>query len=227
MRQFLLGGIVFSLVIFCPAAKAEKMVATTTKNKIKINLAVPFTSQAPLANWSDNRFQAGCEEASVLMVMRSIRGQKSIDKKDAEKAIVTLSEWQFKKYGSYYDTSAADTAARLIAGFYGYQKYSVKKNIVKQDIIDELKSGRIVIAPTDGRKLKNPFFTQPGPEQHMLVIKGYDEAQDQFITNDPGTRRGAGYRYKTDILMGSLRDYPTGNHEKIKVLEKNIISISR
>ncbi|HQB51163.1 MAG TPA: C39 family peptidase [bacterium] len=227
MRQFLLGGIVFSLVIFCPAAKAEKMVATTTKNKIKINLAVPFTSQAPLAKWSDDRFQAGCEEASVLMAMRFVRGQKSIAKNDAEKAIITLSEWQLKKYGSYYDTSIADTAVRLLAGFYGYKKYSIKNNITKQDIINELKADRIIIAPTDGRKLKNPFFTQPGPEQHMLVIKGYDEAQDQFITNDPGTRRGADYRYKTDILMGSLRDYPTGNHEKIKSIEKNIISISR
>jgi hypothetical protein len=61
----------------------------------------------------------------------------------------------------------------------------------------------------------------------MLVIKGYDETQDQFITNDPGTKRGADYRYKTDILISALRDYPTGKHEKIKVLEKNIISIDR
>ena len=227
MRQFLLGGIVFSLVIFCPAAKAEKMVTNTTKNKIKINLAVPFTSQAPLGKWSDDRFQAGCEEASVLMVMRFIRSQKSIAKNDAEKAIITLSEWQLKKYGSYYDTSAADTAARLLAGFYGYKKYDVKNNITKQNIIDELKAGRIIIAPTDGRKLKNPFFTQPGPEQHMLVIKGYDEAQDQFITNDPGTKRGANYRYRTAVLMAAIRDYPTGKHEKIKVSEKNIISISK
>lgn len=227
MRQFLLGGIVFSLVIFCPIARAEKITATTTKNKIKINLNVPFTSQAPLGRWSDDRFQAGCEEASVLMVMRFVRGQKSIVKNDAQKAIITLSEWQFKKYGSYYDTSAADTAARLLAGFYGYKKYSVKNNITKQDIIDELKAGRIIIAPTDGRKLKNPFFTQPGPEQHMLVIKGYDEAQDQFITNDPGTKRGADYRYKTAVLINALRDYPTGKHEKIKVLEKNIISVNK
>ncbi len=227
MKKLLVGMMVVNLLFFCPMARAEKVAATTTKNKLKINLTVPFTSQAPSAKWSDSRFQAGCEEASVLMVMRSIRGQKNITKNDAEKAIITLSSWQLKKYGSYYDTSAADTAERLIAGFYGYKKYSVKKNVTKQDIIDELKAGRFIIAPTDGRKLKNPFFTQPGPEQHMLVIKGYDETQDQFITNDPGTKRGADYRYKTDILISALRDYPTGKHEKIKVLEKNIISIDR
>src|SRR3989344_3566435 len=33
----------------------------------KILLEVPFTSQAPRANWAEPRFQDGCEEAAGIM----------------------------------------------------------------------------------------------------------------------------------------------------------------
>jgi len=218
---------IFSFGDLTQAAVSQSASLKTRQAKVKINISVPFIVQAPSAKWSDDRFQAGCEEASVLMAMRWIRSQKQVDKNDAEKAILTLSDWQLKKYGSYYDTSADDTAVRLIGGFYDYKKYSVKKNISKQDIIDELKLGHIIIAPMNGQKLKNPNFTQPGPEHHMLIIKGYDEAGDQFITNDPGTRRGADYRYKTTIIIEALRDYPTGKDKKVKEQSKTIIVVSK
>jgi len=53
--------------------------------------------------------------------------------------------------------------------------------------------------------LGNPYFRTPGPIYHMLVVKGYDE--DEFITNDVGTKRGDGFRYKYDRLISAIHDW--------------------
>jgi hypothetical protein len=42
------------------------------------------------------------------------------------------------------------------------------------------------------------------------VIRGYDETEGEFITNDPGTRMGNGYRYKYEKLIAAVHDW---NHE--------------
>jgi len=34
----------------------------------------------------------------------------------------------------------------------------------------------------------------------MIVIRGFDPATKEFITNDPGTKRGEFYRYDIDLL---------------------------
>jgi len=176
---------------------------------------VPFTPQAPFGNWKDQRFQDGCEEASVLMAIRWVRGQ-SLTREEAKKEILKIADWEQKKYKNYRDTSASDTAKRLLNEYYGYKNYEVKNNITLAQIISEVKKNNLVIVPTNGQKLKNPYFTRPGPDRHMLVIIGYDNVKKQFITNDPGTKHGEGYRYNEKILFDAIRDYPTGAHLKIK-----------
>jgi len=79
----------------------------------------------------------------------------------------------------------------------------------------------------NGQKLKNPFFTPPGPLEHMIVIIGYDYQTNEFITNDSGTKHGQNYRYKENILFEALRDYPTGNHKPIIDIQKNIIIVQK
>ena len=46
----------------------------------------------------------------------------------------------------------------------------------------------------------------------MLVIVGYTETE--FITHDPGTRRGKNYRYTFDTIMDAIHDW-TGVKEEI------------
>ena len=79
----------------------------------------------------------------------------------------------------------------------------------------------------NGQLLHNPNFKQPGPERHMLVIIGFDPRKKQFITNDPGTRNGANYRYNYTTLYNAIRDYPTGYNKPIKKVEKNIIIVGK
>ena len=40
----------------------------------------------------------------------------------------------------------------------------------------------------------------------MLVVKGYTK-DGKWITNDPGTRRGADYVYSNDVLMNAIHSF--------------------
>lgn len=78
-------------------------------------------------------------------------------------------------------------------------------------IKDELRTGHIVVVPVAGRLLKNLYFTPPGPLYHMVVIRGFDDADGSFITNDPGTRRGNGLRYPQARLFEAIHDWNGGD----------------
>lgn len=173
---------------------------------------VPFISQAPTGKWFDARFQDGCEEASVLMAMRWVQG-KGLTAVEAEKEIVAMSDYEQKTFGNFHDTSAHDTLEHLVKMYFEHSNAEVRYDISADDIRLELEFGSVVIVPADGRLLGNPYYTPPGPEHHMLVVIGYDPAMDEFITNDPGTRRGEGFRYDAGVFETAIRDYPTGNHE--------------
>ena len=66
------------------------------------------------------------------------------------------------------------------------------------------------MVPAFGQALKNPNFAKPGPITHMLVVVGYDEKTKEFITNDPGTKRGQNYRYNENVLFDAVWAYPAG-----------------
>ncbi|MFH1671696.1 MAG: C39 family peptidase [Candidatus Portnoybacteria bacterium] len=189
-------------------------------------LNIPFTPQAPYADWDNSIYQDGCEEASSLMAVYWTLG-KELNKEIADREIRAISKYETENFGGFVDTSAQDTAKRIIQGYFGYSKAEVKENIVLKDIISEIEKGHAVIVPVNGQLLGNPYFTQPGPERHNLVIKGYDIETKEFITNDPGTKRGESYRYDENILFNAIRDYPTGDHSPIKSIEKNMIIVIR
>ncbi len=191
-----------------------------------VDLAVPFSSQAPFGEWSDTRQQDGCEEASALMAVYWARGL-DLAPEEAKAVILEISDWEEKNYGSYVDTSADDTAGRIIRGYFGFENFTVKHDIAREDIIRELEQGNAVIVPADGQALGNPHFTAPGPERHNLLIRGYDPDTNEFITNDPGTRFGEGYRYDENILFNAIRDYPTGDHQPMLVKKKNMIVVGK
>ena len=191
-----------------------------------INQTIPFVSQAPLADWSNSVFQDACEEASVIIALAWVNGT-DLDKHIMTDKILQLADWQKKTYGEYRDTSAQDVINRLFNGYFGYTNALLKEIKSAADIISELEAGNIIISPMNGQALKNPHFTSPGPERHMVVVKGYDYATKEFITNDPGTQYGADYRYKADLFFKAIRDYTTGYHEPFPKISKNIIIIKK
>ncbi|NTU99109.1 hypothetical protein HGA64_03835 [Candidatus Falkowbacteria bacterium] len=190
----------------------------------KILLDVPFTSQAPFGGWSDLRQEDGCEEASSLMAVKWALGEK-LPPDEALDKIIGSSDYTQKKYYEYRDISPVDTVNWIIKDYFNYQNAAVKYNVTMSEVIAELKKGNLIAAPMNGQALHNPFFTQPGPINHMLVIRGYDPIKSTFITNDPGTRHGELYEYDAKALYDAIRAYPTGSHEINKSAKKDIIVI--
>ncbi|OGY85413.1 MAG: hypothetical protein A3F54_01840 [Candidatus Kerfeldbacteria bacterium RIFCSPHIGHO2_12_FULL_48_17] len=172
----------------------------------EMNLKVPFTSQAPHANW-DLPYQEACEEAAALMIHYFFTDQ-TFTSDSADEEINSLVDFQNEKYGFYKDTTAEETV-RFIKDRWGYENVVVEAatvDAIKKSIAD----GVPVILPAAGRQLHNPYFSGEGPLYHMLVVKGYTK-DGQFITNDPGTKRGEDFLYDEDVLLNAVHDWNGGN----------------
>lgn len=168
----------------------------------EVNLAVPFSPQAPHANW-DQPYQDACEEAAVIMVDHYLNGASlSVNQMDSE--ILKMVAWENSFFGSAKDTNIAETT-QLVNNYYPNLQARAVYDITVQDIQKELGQGKAVVVLANGQLLGNPYYTQPGPEKHALVIKGFTNGK--FITNDPGTRRGADFVYTTKKLFGAIVDY--------------------
>ena len=173
----------------------------------KIYHPVPFLCQAPQGDWSQP-WQDACEEAAVVQILRPTRGAEEI---------LRLVAFQRKDYGGHFDLNAQQIA-QLIKDYYQDDQVLVRYDVTILDIKQELAKGNIIIAPTAGRILKNPYYTPPGPLYHTVVIKGYDDRVGEFVTNDVGTKRGRNYRYKYDQLYQALADYPVKENRKAIVI---------
>lgn len=182
---------------------------------------VPFTPQAPFANWDELHNEA-CEEASVLMVRRYFDGERGgrIDPAEADREIYDIVDWQKKHFGKYLDTNAEETM-RILTEKYG-RKARLSTTVTVNAIKKEIAASRLVIVPAAGRMLPNPYFRRPGPAYHMLVIVGYNDTE--FITNDPGTRRGEGFRYKHADVLNAVHDW-TGDKTTITSGRKVMIVV--
>ncbi len=186
---------------------------------------VPFTVQAPYGEWSNPIFQDACEEASVVMASAWVNGTK-LTQESAKNDIEALAALQKKKFGHSVDTSIQDTAW-LFKEFSVEGSAVVERKVTIERMKAVLATSKILIVPTDGRALKNPNFTQPGPPRHMLVVTGYDDTTEEFIVNDPGTRKGEGYRYAQPVLFDAILDYPTGKHADAPSTDKVMIVVGQ
>lgn len=204
-----------------PPKEPEKILAEKD-----VLLDVPFTAQAPFGDWKDPKQQDACEEASVLMAMAWAKGI-DLTPEYSLKEIIALTDYEQKTYGNFHDTDAEDTATRIFKGYFGYKNTEVIHGIRANDIKEELFKDNLVIVPVNGRKLGNPYYTQLGPLEHNLVIRGYDAGKNEFITNDSGTRRGENYRYKESVIENALQDYPTGYREPITEKKTAMIVVKK
>lgn len=174
----------------------------------EMNLDVPYTVQAPHANWDADHGEF-CEEASVLMVARYFLDQSIPDADNAEAALQDIKQWEVDNLGFHKDTTAEETT-RILKEKFGLKDVSTIVNPTVANIKAEVAAGNPVIIPAAGRLLGNPFYRQPGPLYHMLVVKGYTK-DGRFITNDPGTKRGADYVYDAKVLMNAIHDWNDGD----------------
>ena len=170
-------------------------------------LPVPFTSQAPLNDWANK--QHTCEEASLVMVDRYLRGDHSgglIDPRSADESINQVSGW--KPSEDLTSVQLGEVAKNHMR--WNYKMLPADRLNMKQ----QLALGRPLIMGVRTHSLGNPnypgyrdHFGQPGYSvAHFIVVVGYNQS-DQFILNDPGLTRGHGTTASWDTLMHSLDDH--------------------
>ena len=173
----------------------------------KASILVPFMVQAPLADWNAP-YQESCEEASIIMMDYFLRNAE-LNSEQANREILQLTQWEeANRYK--YDVSLSELKD-IVENYYGYRA-RISHDVSIASIMYEIAKGNPVIVPTAGRDLGNPYFSGDGPWYHMLVITGYNRTY--FITNDPGTRHGDGYKYKKNTLFSAIHDW-TGIKEDI------------
>jgi VanZ family protein len=199
---------------------------------------VPFTTQSPFARW-DELHEEACEEASLIMLKYYNEIMPNdllrIPKKEAESEIQKLVKYQIKKYGDFHD-SDMQRLKEIGREYFELNNLKIIENFKLDDLKRELINGGVILIPTAGREVHNPNFKALGPLYHNLVIIGYDDkaivdsagrkVKGVFITNDPGTRKGEGYKYDQKVLYKAIHDYP-GDVNKILTGKKRAIVLLR
>lgn len=183
----------------------------------RVVLSVPFTSQAPAGNWAQP-WQDYCEEASSVMAAHFVWGLPILPG-IADQEMQIANQYEDMTFYHHRDTSVAETA-QILRELYRLQDVSVKSVGSPDDIKEEIRKGKLVILPAAGRMLGNPHFKSPGPLYHMLVVTGFDNAKNIFITNDPGTRYGESLAYNQQKLFAAIHDWNNGDvlHGKKKMI---------
>jgi len=186
---------------------------------------VPFILQAPGNLWSETHRDA-CEEATVAMAMIWWHKKRSPTIREMKQLFKTMRRWQTKYFGYWKDTTIEESA-RILTEFGKVPSSSIEilynqKNmeVIRAAVMD----GKVVLFPARGRELKNPYFKPPGPLYHHVLIWGYDEKNRMYVVHDPGTRRGAGIKYKEEVLFHAWGDW---DHETKTPLKRNALIVAR
>lgn len=200
-------------------AALEVLKTSSSPKKVSENLAVPFVSQAPLTVWDDTH-KTLQEEALLFMVMQYYAGIPGvIDSAVADTALLAMID--------------AETVAGLgenlmvsefgiFAEFYSSMKFTVVESPTIDQIKTYISSGTPILVPVATEKMNNEFYLNDAAPYHYVIIRGYDD--ENFITNDPGTRRGENYSYAQSIIMEAMGDWNGGDlmngAKRILILEK-------
>lgn len=184
-----------------------------------VNLSVPYIPEAPdglmVKPWNNS-----CEEASTAMLDEYYSGNrdKGITKAKAKKSILNYINIENKLFGYNGNTNAAEIT-KVINGYSKYFEAKIKTSPTLEEIKNELRLGRPMIALLYGKNLNNPriLFARSGSYYHTFVIKGFDDATEEFIVNDNGDLKyGLDLRYKYDTVLGALRDYDHKTKKTVK-----------
>lgn len=169
-------------------------------------LDVPFTAQSPYFDWIQP-WEDACEESVISMVDVFYRQKAYADQADAAAHISHIFAIKEQYYGVSLDEDTR-TMTDLINNFLSWEAYIVEQPSI--DLIKEqVRAGHPVIVPTAGKELYNPYFFDGGPPYHTIIISGFDDATQEFITQEPGTRRGQDYRYSYATIMNAMHDFTT------------------
>lgn len=171
------------------------------------SFSVPFTAQAPEGRWVQP-WEDMCEEASIIMVDQYYQ-KRELTVPRSKALLLHIFHLKNKHFGRSLDESA-ETMTALINNFLPWEAHIVNNPSLEQ-IKEQIDLERPVIVPVSGKDLKNPRFRNGGPRYHVLVISGYNDQKQEFITQEPGTKYGLDFRYTYDTIMDANHDLVSGD----------------
>lgn len=210
-----------------PPGGVTGTLSAPTPTPRSFSLKIPFTPQAPTANWDELHNEA-CEEASAIMAATyfgvidngAYQNETNLPAEFVEKEITKITEWEENHFGYHLDINTKETA-QMIAEVYGLNT-KILTDFTEEDIKEEMYAGRVIIWPANGQMLGNPNFRNQGPPYHVVVLKGFKDSD--FITNDPGTRKGLNYPYTYKTLYEANGDFDHATH-KVDTSKKMVIVV--
>lgn len=170
----------------------------------KINLPVPFTSQAPTGSWAEP-WQNACEETSIIMIDNFYKGDQ-LTKTEAKKEILNIFRIKNKDLGVSKDESMEKVADLINLAQLKWQARVVINPSLEQ-MKQELANHRPIIAPVYAPDLDNTPYPGEGPMYHVMVISGYDDDKGEFIVQDPGSSHGKDNHYTYEDFYDAIHDY--------------------
>ncbi len=189
-------GLGIFLVLICAGIG---FVATAEALPKKVELAVPYASQAPYGNWKAPWNEA-CEETSTAMIEAYYLQKETLTTEETKKFVEPIFAWEEEHFGLKEDTTAAQTA-EFIAAHASFEAV-VQKNPSVKEIKQELANGNPVIGLVNMYQLYGE--KNEGDSYHVFVITGYNDDKQVFIINDPA-RAKKEYSYTT--MMKALHDF--------------------
>ena len=169
---------------------------------------VPFTVQAPFANW-DSAHEEFCEAAAVLMVGRYYRGDRypgdRIPPADADAAMGQIVQWERQQWPGVLDLSLDKV------GQAGKQFYNLEPSLqpaTLENVKAALAAGHPVVIPVathgaPGGRAISPFYSS-GNVYHVIVLVGYDGTS--VYANDAGISQGQNYKYDWPGILEPAMD---------------------
>ncbi|KKR07294.1 MAG: hypothetical protein UT32_C0013G0013 [Parcubacteria group bacterium GW2011_GWC2_39_14] len=191
-----------------PAIEQKTVKDKTNQNNIEntisatIDWPVPFAMQAPFSNW-DMPYQEMCEEAALVLVSKYYN-KEVLDKSIMDQELTKIRNWESEKWGIYTDSTATEIKEMGEAIF--NLNIEISEDVSVENIKNSLRKNYLVLVPTAGRELHNPYFKQPGPLYHILVLRGFTD--NSFISNDVGIGKGEAYQYKFQTVINATHDLP-------------------
>lgn len=185
-----------------------------------INLAVPFVVQAPHGEWTPDHDDA-CEEASALMAIAYFQGRTFSGPDEVDRELIALVR-RNEEMGYAIDQTIAQVRELMLDAMPSLD-IDIHEDPTEESLKDALRDGAVIIVPAAGRMLGNPYFQSPGPDYHMLVVRGFTD-DGYAITNDPGTRRGEAFVYRWSVLLDAIHDW-NGDGENITQGKKAVLVV--
>ncbi|HLD20852.1 MAG TPA: C39 family peptidase [Patescibacteria group bacterium] len=172
-------------------------------------IEVPFTSQAPAGDWSEP-WQNACEEASIYMISSFYAGDEI---KQAE-AIQRIHEIFVAKAENF--TVSKDESLQTITELIDTLDLPIDTHIVYDPTIDQLKTelslGNPIIVPVYAPQLSSVYSVAGGADYHVIVLVGYNDTDEMFLINDPGTAGGEGVLIPYDTFMNAIHDLDVNDY---------------